>query len=428
MELSKPQDLINQGAGIYSTGDYAGARAYFEKAVAEDPMCAKAYVYIGQTYVMEDNYDKARESLKNAILINKKEAAAYFHLGNVEMLDGNRDIARENYAKALNYGFDSMEIYRNLAADAEEMGHYSEALNYYDKIIAKDKMNAYAKIRRTHVFIVQGKYAEALKASESLMETSPDLLIAHQLKFAILSDLARYEEAEKVLDRAEEMFPESDEFVFDRATLYGVKGEHAKAIELLDKIELTENNEVTIVIKKAQMLLADLKTDEAVALLEPLYAKTFDSEAAYLLCTVLMAKKDYEKAKRYAQELVDKEEYDDFYYSGLYMRAVSLLRTGDKGATAALKEANKLFRAACARNPGYVQYYLYRAVCHKELGELNDALEMLDYIVTVAPELAEGYYLRSQVYTELGQTEKAAEDRTRAIELKPDIAELLETE
>ena len=141
-----------------------------------------------------------------------------------------------------------------------------------------------------------------------------------------------------------------------------------------------------------------------------------------------MAKKDYEKAKRYAQELVDKEEYDDFYYSGLYMRAVSLLRTGDKGATAALKEANKLFRAACARNPGYVQYYLYRAVCHKELGELNDALEMLDYIVTVAPELAEGYYLRSQVYTELGQTEKAAEDRTRAIELKPDIAELLETE
>lgn len=126
---------------------------------------------------MEDNYDKARENLKNAILINKKEAAAYFHLANVEMLDGNRSLAREHYAKALNYGFDSIEIYRNLAADAEELGNYSEALNYYDKIIAKDKMNAYAKIRKTHMFIAMDKYPEALKSSESLMETSPDLAL-----------------------------------------------------------------------------------------------------------------------------------------------------------------------------------------------------------------------------------------------------------
>lgn len=428
MELSKTQDLINQGAGIYSTGDYAGARAYFEKATQEDPMCAQAYVYIGQTYIMEDNYDKARESLKNAMLVNKKEAAAYFHLANVEMLDGNRDLARENYAKALNYGYDSIEIYRNLAADAEEFGNYSEALNYYDKIIAKDKMNAYAKIRRTHVFIIQEKYAEALRSSESLLETSPDLSIAYQLKFAILSDMERYDEAEKVLDRAEEMFPGDSEFVFDRATLLGTKGENEKAIELLDKIELTENNEAVITVKKAKLLLSDLKIDDAIAILEPLYAKTFDSEAAYLLSTVFMAKKDYEKAKEYSQELVNKEEYDDFYYAGLYMRCVTLQRMGDPEGVAALKEANKLFRAACARNPGHVQYYLYRAVCHKELREFNDALDMLDYIVTVAPGLAEAYYLRSLVYTELGQEEKAAENRAKAIELKADIAELLETE
>lgn len=428
MELTRTQDLINQGGGIYSTGDYAGARVYFEKAAAEDPMCAIAYVYIGQTYIMEDNYDKARENLKNAILINKKEAPAYFHLANVEMLEGNRDIAREYYAKALNYGFDSIEVYRNLAADAEELGHYSEALNYYEKIIAKDKMNAYAKIRRTHVFIVQGKYAEALKSSESLMETSPDLSVVYQLKFAILTDMNRYDEAEKVLDRAEELFPGDAEFVFDRATLCGIKGENAKGIELLDKIELTEANEPMIVIKKARLLLADLKIDEAIEILEPLYAKTLDGEAAYLLCTIFMANKDYEKAKRYSQELIDKENYDDFYYSGLYMRAISLQRLGDSGSAEAFKQANKLFRAACARNPGQVQYYLYRAVCHKELKEFNDALDMLDYIVTVAPELAEAYYLRSLIYTELGQAEEAAENREKAIELKADIAELLESE
>ena len=68
MELSKTQDLINQGAGIYSTGDYAGARAYFEKAVAEDPMCAKAYVYIGQTYVMGIIMTRPEKALKTLFL------------------------------------------------------------------------------------------------------------------------------------------------------------------------------------------------------------------------------------------------------------------------------------------------------------------------------------------------------------------------
>lgn len=427
MELSKTRDLLNQGIGVYSLGEYAAAREYFEKAVVEDPTCAEAYVDIAQTYIMEDNYDKARENLKNAILINKKEAAAYFHLANVEMLDGNRSLAREHYAKALNYGFDSIEIYRNLAADAEELGNYSEALNYYDKIIAKDKMNAYAKIRKTHMFIAMDKYPEALKSSESLMETSPDLAVPYQLKFAILCDMGRFDEAEKVLDRASEMFPGDVQFDFDRATLYGVKGENDKAIEMLGKIELTEYNEAAILVKKARLLLSDLKVDEAIAVLEPLYVKTQDAEAAFLLSTVYMAKKDYDKAKSYAQELIDKNEFDDFYYSAVYTRAAALVRSGDPESVSALREANKIFRAACARNPGYVQYYLYRAVCHKELREFNEAIEMLDYIITVAPKLAEAYYLRSLVFTELGQDEKAASDKEKAVILKPDIVELLES-
>lgn len=156
---------------------------------------------------------------------------------------------------------------------------------------------------------------------------------------------------------------------------------------MLGKIELTEYNEAAILVKKARLLLSDLKVDEAIAVLEPLYVKTQDAEAAFLLSTVYMAKKDYDKAKSYAQELIDKNEFDDFYYSAVYTRAAALVRSGDPESVSALREANKIFRAACARNPGYVQYYLYRAVCHKELREFNEAIEMLDYIITVAPKL-----------------------------------------
>lgn len=278
-----------------------------------------------------------------------------------------------------------------------------------DKIIAKDKMNAYAKIRKTHMFIAMDKYPEALKSSESLMETSPDLAVPYQLKFAILCDMGRFDEAEKVLDRASEMFPGDVQFDFDRATLYGVKGENDKAIEMLGKIELTEYNEAAILVKKARLLLSDLKVDEAIAVLEPLYVKTQDAEAAFLLSTVYMAKKDYDKAKSYAQELIDKNEFDDFYYSAVYTRAAALVRSGDPESVSALREANKIFRAACARNPGYVQYYLYRAVCHKELREFNEAIEMLDYIITVAHVMQQADELRGLI-----QTKRLCRTRTEA--------------
>lgn len=42
-------------------------------------------------------------------------------------------------------------------------------------------------------------------------------------------------------------------------------------------------------------------------------------------------------------------------------------------------------------------------------------------------KLAEAYYLRSLVFTELGQDEKAASDKEKAVILKPDIVELLES-
>lgn len=425
MELENTRDLINRGSGMYSIGNYTAAREYFEKALAEDPGCAEAYVDIAQTYIMEDNYAQARENLKNAILVNKKEAAAYFHLANVEMLEENRSLAREYYAKALNYGFDSAEIYRNLAADAEERGDYSEALNYYDKILAKDKMDAYSKIRKVYIFIMQGKYPEALKSSESLLETSPDLSVSYQLKFAVLCDMERYDDAEKVLDRALEMFPGDADFEFDRATLQGIRGNYDKAVEMLDKMELTDENEEIILIKKARMLLAELKVNEATALLEPLYAKTFSSEAAYLLSTVFMSQKDFAKAAQYAQELVDKAEYDDFYYSGVYTKAAALLRSGAPESTQALRDANKIFRSACVKNPEQIQYYLYRAVCHKELKEFDESLDMLEFIIKAAPNFAEAYYLRSLVYAELGQTDKAEEDRKKSVELDPNVAELL---
>lgn len=91
-ELTKVQDLMNEGSALYSQGNYAQAQELFEKASMEDPMHEDAYIFTAQACIMQDKFDEAKESLKKALLINKKNGNTYFHLGNVEMLLGNSSV------------------------------------------------------------------------------------------------------------------------------------------------------------------------------------------------------------------------------------------------------------------------------------------------------------------------------------------------
>lgn len=425
-ELTTAQDYINQATALYSIDKYEDAKEFFNKALAEDSMSVDAYIGISMAHIMLDEYDEARDALKRALMIDKKNGYAYFHLGNIEMLQGNSDAAKEYYAKAMSLGYNNVQIYANLANEAEEKGDWATALSYYEKVIMHDKFNSFAKARKVQIFLIQNKLPEALKACDSLLETNPDIFEGYHYKFAILSDMGRKAEAEQTLKRALELFPDDEGLLFDQVTLLEMNGETDKALEKLDAIKATEETEGIIANKKAQIYLGTGRYKDAQAVLEPFFEKSKDSEAAYLLTSIYIAEKNYDKAAETSMVVVESAERNSYYYAALYYHAIALKRGGKEGATEALKEANSVFRAACVANPGHVQFYLYRAMCHKELGEYEAALGMLDYIVRVTPELAEAYYMRSEIYKELNQPEKAEEDRAKAISLKPEITNLIE--
>ncbi len=85
-----------------------------------------------------------------------------------------------------------------------------------------------------------------------------------------------------------------------------------------------------------------------------------------------------------------------------------------------------LFRAECAKKPGQIELYMYRAMCHKELQEYQKAMDMIDYLLRAAPENGEVYLLRSQIYEELGEKEKAAADKAKAFEIQPQLRSVTE--
>lgn len=427
-EFNVVQEFNQQGLILFSQDKYEEAREYFQKAIDADQFFPASYINMAQTYIMEDKFEEAKENLNKAILVDKKFAPAYFHLGNIELLQNNTDAARDYYNKAISLGFNDSQICINLAADAEEKGDLETALSYYNRAISMDKFSPFPKARKVQLLITLDRLPEALKACDSLLETNPDIFEGYHYKFAILAELGKMKEAEDILNKGIELFPDDEEFYYDKARLYQAQGHFDEALKLLDeRVGINEESTSKLIAFKAELLLALERTDEAEVLLDAEYQRSHDGEIAFLLNSVSIAKKKFDKALECSQFIIGNSDVDNYYYAAIYYKAVCLRKLGRDGeADEAFASAAKLYRAACSRTPGQLQLYFYRAMCYEELKQYDDALEMTKYVLNVDNTIAEAHLVRSKVFEALGNTEAAEEERTIIKELNPELLDMME--
>lgn len=427
-EFTLAQEYNQQGVVLYSQDKYEDALAYFEKAIADDPRYIESYINSAQAYIMMDQYDNAMKCLDKALLVDKKNGLVYFHMGNVELLQSNGEAAREAYNKAISLGYDNIQIYINLAADAEERGDMEEAIRYYNNIIALDKFNGYAKARKAQVLLALKRLPEALKTCDSLIETNPNLFEGYHYKFAILSDMGKYAEAEAVLDRGLELFPDDEGFYYDKARLCHAQNRLEEALDILNnKVPVNDDNRSSLVAFKAELLLAQEKTAEAEEILLAEYPQSTDGEVAFLLTSIYMAKQEYEAVLSYAQAVLDSGEIDNYYHAALYYHAVAQSKLGRKQeADTEFENAAKFYRAACSRNPGQLQLYFYRAMCYSELKQHDKALAMTDYILNVDGNIMEARMIRMKACKALGKEAEAQVERSIIEAKKPALLSAVE--
>lgn len=422
------KEYNNQGLILYSQDKYDEALVFFNKAIAEDNHYIDSYINAAQVYIMRDEFDDAIKFLNKAMLLDKKCAVVYFHLGNIELLKGNSEEAKELYNKSISLGYDNTQIYINLASDAEEKGNFDSALSYYNKVIALDKFNAFAKARKIEINVALKRIPEALKACDDLIETNPDTFEGYHYKFALLTDTGKYGEAEKILERAITLFPDDEAFFYDKARLLQIQGKNQEALDLLEeKVSINEDNKSSLISFKGQLLLSLERVDEAKRIFEAEYSSSEDSEIAYFLTSIYMAQKEYEKAVDCATRVIESDNKDNYYYAALYYKAVALKKLNKEAeANEAFKNALLIFRAATSRQPGQIQLYFYRAICHKEIGELDKASELIEFVIGVDSEIAEAHLIKSEILKEQGNESEAEKERELAYSINPDLKGMME--
>lgn len=147
--------LVAQALAAYNRRDYAGARDYYERALASGIASPEIYNNLGTAYRNLGDLARAEQAYQSAIALNDRSAPAWSNLGVV--------------------------LY--------SLGRKREATAAYQQAIALDPSNASTKVNLAILYVEGAVFPEAKKLLEEALATAPMLIEAHYTYAQVLESM-----------------------------------------------------------------------------------------------------------------------------------------------------------------------------------------------------------------------------------------------
>lgn len=430
MDKLQAQEYLMQGNTLSGQGKYEEALSYYDRAEEEEPMNLDVYISKGITYANLEQLDRAKEQFEKALKLNRRSGLVYFHLGSIELLEGNSYAGIENYNKAIANGYDTAQLYYNLGLLYEEKGDFDLAIRNYSKAIQRDALRPDIRIRRVRLLIRLNYLNEAMQALDETILTNPDVFEGYHIKFMLLVQMNRLNEADNLLDVASDLFPEDHGFDLDRVSLRIAQKRTDEAMEILTNLEketATDDGLLRrVYMEEAQVYANSDDIDHAVSALERARAVSekndiFDTEVVFLLASCHLTQEKYQELLLDARQILDKGEDGYNKETARYYEPLALKMLGKKEeAKVKYEEALNEFRRKSLETPGNLDSYLLRVLCLRDMEQYEKALELVSYVIHLQPKRAEPLMLKVSLLEALGRTKEATEAKKVLEGLMPD--------
>ena len=425
------QEYIQKGRILLAADKPEEARKALEQALEKDPMYADAYAAMGTWYMEQEQFKKAREQFKKALLLDKTQGRVYFDLGNAHLMLNEMQECLDCYNRALSAGYDHAEMQFFMALAYEYMENDEMALRHLTRAILKDPAVPEYKVKKLEVLARMGRVDEAMEMADDLIASAPELFEGYHAKTQLLQQRGELEQAARFAEEAFGKFPEDVGLLLDYAKASALAGGIDKAFGLLERAEQMPSFEAehqNISLLRAQLYAEKSDFPQAIsaarACVDMEEGVPFN-QARQLLMNLLMATEDYPGLYEAACAQVALEAGDDYYRAALYYQALALARMGRKDeAREAYRQAIRIYRNETLQKPNQLDAYLYRAMALRDIGELDSALEMLDFISNLNDKIAEPYTIRAEIYRQQGKEAQARAELERACQLKPELKQL----
>ncbi|MBO5238622.1 MAG: tetratricopeptide repeat protein [Lachnospiraceae bacterium] len=424
------EELNVQARVLYSNGQKDKAKEYFQKALELDPMDLDTNLNLGNMYAADGNFVKAYEQFAEVEKKVSKDGRVYFHMGNMSAKLEQYDRAISEYNAAIRAGLTDGFLFYNLGNVYEERGNVDMALRNFTKAALKAPEEPRFPVKKALLLMSDKRYEEALTVLEQVIERFPDLFEGYHFCVQVYQHLHRFEDAEKLLTKAIDMFPADVSLCLDRARLQTTMGNYKKALEMLEEIEQMDKSDVearNICFEKGKVYLIMEDSEKAIAYFEN--CKQYenehqvDVESRFFLTLLYKIENDYQKMYENVKSIHEVADDTSFSKTTYYLWPLSLRLLGkEEEALAAYRESISVLRLMSLKKTVELDVYLLRAACHRDIKEYEKAHELVDFVTTLYPDLAETHFVKASIYDAENNQEAAEKEREIGKKINPNAS------
>lgn len=418
-------ELYKSGINLFKIEKFQEAKNQFNKILEIDNKNIDAYYKVIDCEFMLSNYELMKDYCKKIISIDKKQGRAYWVLSIIEnRVNNNLDKSLSYINRAIYYGFSNEYIYNTKGNILKKKGEYEDAIKCYETSININPLFYRARMNIAEIYISSNKIDKALKCYEGIILNNPERIEGYNYKFLCLLNKRLYNEAEEILIEGINRIGKNDIFINNFIHLYKITNRLNEALLVIEKNYNTYKDKVDLVAEKAAILGMQNKIEEAIESIKSVEENKYNDKVIYYLSYLYIKNKEYENASKYLYKLVTLENALPVYKNlALYQYPLCLKLLESDNAKEYFEVAIKHYKMQEIINPYDKNNMILKVLTLKQLEKYKEAIEYVDYMLSLDENWAEAYAIKGYIYTLDGEEEKGKEYLLKAKSINSNIDE-----
>jgi tetratricopeptide (TPR) repeat protein len=403
----------NLGTVLQKKGDFDRALAQYNTAELIDPNNITVRLNLGTLYQAKGDLNTAIKAYDTILTVDPKNTLAYYYKATALKQMKNYDAAAAEIKKILQYDPNNAMARKELVSITKERGGTSSDLIEMLKDIAnKEPHNPQAQYEVAFEAHSNGDLNTAITYYKRAIQINPQMADAYTNLGAALIAEKEFEEATRILKKAEELDPANKEIQkllteaqkvqmsskYETALQLHQQGQIKDAIKIYEEALLASPDNPEILINLGAAYQTDKRYDQALQKYEE--ALTLDPNSAviyYYIGTTLHAQGNMPAAIKSYEKAIELDSSNQEYIDALENAKAS---GADDLLTQALDEYNNknydrakdLINEALKADRNNAQAYYYMGIIMEAKNNTNSAINSYEKATQLDPQMDTAFY------------------------------------
>lgn len=422
IDPANPRARYNLALAQQNLGDLEGAVATYLRAVQLDPNLIEAYINLGHLYGELGLDEESLEIFQRAIELDSGNDELFVALGDVCREIGFLEDAVQAFRQAEILNPENTQAQDSLRDIRERLNLQAQRITELERHLDGDPSDPDRYAEVIGAYLEARRYQDALNLTQQMAQLFPDDAAVYETMALVQEAMGDTDSVVEAWKRVTVIDPEDIDAWEHLGSWLIEQGNTDEAIAAYRKaIDLDPQNP-GVRFNLAETLLEAEQYDEAITTYEDLVAGKYNGSNgedlktdAYIgLAEAQNAAGKHEEALKSTETLL--AEYPD-ESMGLYQRATALDALGRQ------EEAIDAYIASLENDPLNADTYNDLADTYLHVGDNDNAIEMAEMAIALAPELDVAYETLAEALRASGRLDEAAEAQLQAQNLRAALDE-----